>query len=136
MQRASQILGRISAAPRSRKQPNPMIDAEQVACASWARAVGPRIVRGHMVVEVEDAVWQRNLFFLSRQILSNLAKDIGPGMVTDLEFRIIPRRREPQREISSASHVCEDESDAIGDLVLRRLYRAARFREVGRKESA
>ena len=75
MQRASQILGRISAAPRSRKQPDslldPMISTEQVACAAWARAVGPRIarysraaklVRGHMVVEVEDAVWQRNLF--------------------------------------------------------------------------
>jgi predicted nucleic acid-binding Zn ribbon protein len=142
MQRASQILGRISAAPRSRKQADPLVDPviaiEQVACASWARAVGPRIarysraaklVRHRLVVEVEDAVWQSNLFYLSHQIVSNLAKELGAGIVTDLEFRIIPRRREPQRETTAVPGQVEDESDAINDPVLRRIYRAAQRKE-------
>lgn len=142
MQRASQILGRISAAPRSRKQPgsvvDPVVDAEQVACAAWTRAVGPRIarysraaklVRNRLVVEVEDAVWQSNLFYLSHQIVSNLARELGAGIVTDLEFRIIPRRREPQRETLAVPNRTEDESDAIKDPVLRRIYRAARRKE-------
>ena len=64
-------------------------------------------------------------FNLSHQIVSNLAKDLGAGIVTDLEFRIIPRRREPQRETSRI----EDESDAIQDPVLRRIYRVARRKE-------
>jgi hypothetical protein len=111
---------------------------EQVACASWARAVGPRIarysraaklVRNRLVVEVEDAVWQSNLFYLSHQIVSNLAKELGAGIVTDLEFRIIPRRREPQRETTAVPGRTEDESDAIHDPVLRRIYRAARRKE-------
>jgi predicted nucleic acid-binding Zn ribbon protein len=145
MQRASQILGRISAAPRSRKQADPVdpvIAMEQVACASWARAVGPRIarysraaklVRNRLVVEVEDAVWQSNLFYLSHQIISNLAKELGAGIVTDLEFRIIPRRREPQRDTTAVPNRPlggeVDESDAIHDPVLRRIYRAARRKE-------
>ena len=39
MQRASQILGQISAAPRRSKNTEPLLDPEQLACAAWAYAV-------------------------------------------------------------------------------------------------
>jgi predicted nucleic acid-binding Zn ribbon protein len=140
MQRASQILGKFSAAPRKSKGADPLLDPEELACAAWPRAAGKKItqhtraaklVRGRLVVEVEDAIWQRNLFSLSRHILSNLEKALGPGIVSDLEFRILPRRREPQRAEWSTQPAGEaDESDLIGDPGMRRLYRAARQKEL------
>ncbi len=145
MQRASQILGQISAASKTTRSANtpagPILDREQIACASWPRAVGKKIaqhtraaklVRGCLVVEVEDAVWQRNLFSLSRQILANLESALGPGVVGHVEFRILPPRREPQRAAvaSKAPTLPFDESDHIADPGLRRLYRAARLKEL------
>jgi hypothetical protein len=78
------------------------------------------------VVEVEDVIWQRQLFSLSWQILRNLVKGIGPGVVEDLEFKIVPRRREPAR--AQVSMPLLDEADAIADPVLRGIYRASRKR--------
>ena len=136
MQRASQIIGNLSAASKGRKGEDPLMDAGQIACAAWARAVGKkiaqhtrpsRLVRGRLIVEVEDAVWQRNLFTLTKHITSNLEKALGPGIVSEIEFRILPPRREPQR---AAVSLPEDESDLIADPGLRRLYRAARQKEI------
>ena len=135
MQRASQIIGHLSAAAKPRKHEDALLDAEQIACAVWARSVGKKIaqhtrpaklVRGRLIVEVEDAVWQRNLFTLTKHITSNLGKALGPGIVNEIEFRIVPPRREPQR---AATSVTPDESDLITDPGLRRLYRVARQRE-------
>lgn len=128
MQRASQIIGRIS------KTPQPVLDPEQVACAAWPRAVGAKLakhtraaklVRGRLVVEVEDDTWKRNLFSLGRHIMGNLERAIGPGIVTDIEFRVLPRRREPQRA-QTLDLSPPDEADAIEDPVLRRLYKTSR----------
>ena len=105
--------------------------------SAWPRAVGKKLalnaratklIRTRLVVEVEDAVWQRNLFTLSRQILAGLTKHVGPGVVDDLEFRVRPRRREPQRALHSTPLLIDD-ADDIHDPVLRRLYKAARRRE-------
>src|SRR5437764_10426123 len=83
-----------------------VITAEEMACAAWPAAVGKkvaartraaRLVRTRLVVEVKDAIWRRQLFGLSRQILANLERSLGAGLVEDLEFRVVPRRREPQR---------------------------------------
>jgi len=46
--------------------------------------------------------------------------------VEDLEFRVVPRRREPQRAAQSAPALLADEADAIADPVLRGLYKASR----------
>ncbi len=140
MQQASLIFGKASAASKRSKEADPLLDAEQIACAAWARAVGKtiaqhtraaKLVRGRLVVEVEDATWQRNLFTLTRHVLANLEKALGPGMVGEIEFRIAPPRREPQRaaESQAALSGARDESDAIGDPGMRRLYRAARLKE-------
>jgi len=117
-----------------RKLSRGMITPEEMACAAWADAVGKRIathtraaklVRTRLVVEVEDATWQRNLNSLSRHILHNLQKALGPGIVDDLEFRVMPRRREPERARASMPAL-RDEADAISDPILRDLYKISR----------
>jgi hypothetical protein len=118
-------------------------DAGDIVCAAWKRAVGKKIaahsrasklVRDRLVVEVEDWLWQRNLMGLSRQILKNLEHAVGPGIVADLEFRVIPLRRGPRlAEASTAEFELlkqEDEADGIADPGLRRIYRRRREKEI------
>jgi predicted nucleic acid-binding Zn ribbon protein len=110
---------------------------EQLACAAWPQSVGrkvaahtraARMVRTRLVVEVEDRVWQRQLFTLSAQILGRLEKNLGRGVVEDLEFRVVPRRREPGRAAASVPALIADEAAGIEDPVLRSIYRASRNR--------
>jgi hypothetical protein len=115
-------------------------DAGDIACAAWKGAVGKNIavhsrasklVRDKLVVEVEDWLWQRNLMGLSRQILKNLEQAVGPGIVGDLEFRIIPPRRGPMlAEASMPAFALTDEADGIADPGLRRIYRRRRNKEI------
>jgi hypothetical protein len=86
------------------------------------------MVRTRLIVEVEDRIWQRQLFALTPQILGNLAKSVGGGLVEDLEFRVVPRRREPQRAAQAVPAVFPDEAEGIGDPVMRGIYRASRKR--------
>jgi len=111
------------------------ITAEELACAVWAQAVGKKIamhtraarmVRTRLIVEVEDLIWKRQLFTLSRHILANLERHLGGGVVEDLEFRIVPRRREPQRAAEAMPSRGADEAADIADPVLRSIYRASR----------
>ena len=130
MERASKFI-------RGLGLPGETITAEELACAAWAPAVGKKVashtraaklVRNKLVVEVEDRIWQRQLFALSYQILRNVVKGIGPDIVEQLEFKIVPRRREPAR--AAVSMPLFDEADAIEDPVLRGIYRAARKRSL------
>ena len=61
-------------------------------------------------------------------ILRNLEKNLGGGLVEDLEFRVVPRRREPQRATAAlpGPAPAADEADGIADPVLRAIYRASR----------
>ena len=113
------------------------LDPDDLARAAWPRAVGARLekrtrplqmVRTTLVIEVEDAVWQRQLNAIRGQILKNLAGLLGQGMITELEFRIGVPRRMPQREEMAAQPALSsvDEADRIGDPVFRRLYRESR----------
>jgi hypothetical protein len=117
-----------------------LISQERSACAAWKRAVGKKIavrtralkmVRQTLVVEVEDEIWRQNLWSLRYQILGNLKKAIGPDIVSDLELRVMPRRMGPKRE-TSEQFVLEppDEAESIQDPGLRRIYKAARRREI------
>jgi hypothetical protein len=113
------------------------VSDEQLACAAWPRAVGKRIaahthaarmVRTRLVVEVEDIIWQRQLFALSGQILYGLEKSLGRGVVQDVEFRVVPRRIEAQRAVTAVPALVADDAEGIVDPVLRSIYRASRNR--------
>jgi hypothetical protein len=128
MQRASKLI-------RGLPLPGGTLSGDELACAVWPQAVGKKIaahtraarmVRTRLIVEVEDQTWQRQLNALSRHILWNLQQTLGSGLVEDLEFRVVPRRREPQRAAEAMPALFTDESDAIADPVLRSIYRAAR----------
>ena len=127
MERASKLI-------QSLRLPADAISCEEVVRAAWPLAVGKKIaahtrparmVRTRLIVEVEDAVWQRQLFTLSRHMLGNLEKSVGKGVVEDLEFRIVPRRRGPQLA-SAPVPAPRDEAESITDPVLRSIYKAAR----------
>jgi hypothetical protein len=128
MERASRLMGKFASGGGP-------IDADDLARAAWPLAVGKkvaartraaRMVRTRLIVEVEDSTWQRQLFTLSRQILTNLEARLGPGMVEDLEFRVIPPRREPRRAAAAQPSLAFDDADQIADPVLRGIYKTAR----------
>jgi len=133
MERASKLI-------RGLRLPGDTFSAEELACGAWPQAVGrtiaartraARLVRERLVVEVEDAVWQRQLWALRGQILHSLEKTLGTGLVGDLEFRVVPRRREPQRAetmgpAAGGSAAAADEANQIADPILRSLYKASR----------
>jgi hypothetical protein len=130
MERASKLI-------RGLRLPGDTISQEELACAAWSAAVGKkianhtratRLVRNRLVVEVEDAIWQRQLFALSGFILRNLDKHLGSGLVGDLEFRVAPRKREPQRAAQAMPGLFTDEAIGIEDPVMRSIYRASRKR--------
>src|ERR1700733_836432 len=100
------------------------ISADQLAFAAWPAAVGKRIavhacpkalVRGSLVIEADDAVWQKQLFHLRFDILAKLTQVLGAGIVTDLEFRPVrapPPRRPPQSAQSHSETVLSDDADS------------------------
>jgi hypothetical protein len=117
-----------------------VIGHERIACAAWSKAVGSKIakrtravklVRTTLVVEVDDELWRKNLWSLRYQILRNLEKAIGPELVANVEFRVMPPRFGPQREVETrlALDIPLDEAESIADPGLRRIYKAARRRE-------
>ena len=130
MERASKLI-------RGLGLPCDTISVEEIACAAWPAAVGKKIashtraarmVRKRLVIEVEDHIWQRQLFGLSSHILRNLEKSLGAGMIDDVEFLVMPRRREPQVADLPVPALLADEANGIADPVLRGIYRASRKR--------
>lgn len=118
MQRAATLLGKL-------KLPAACDVPEQRARAAWALAAGPKIarhtlavalVRGTLVVEVSDLVWQKQLHALRHFLLRNLSEILGEPLVTDLDFRPMPPRRAPQRAEAAWG------ADGITDPVLAMLY--------------
>jgi len=131
MERASKLIRQLT-------RSGEMITPEQMALAVWPEAIGPKIapytraaklVRTRLVVEVPDATWQRQLFSLTPFVIRNLTKVLGPGLVEDVEFRVVPRRREPERAraaSASATPLFADEAEGIADPVLRNIYKLSR----------
>jgi len=129
MERAGKILAKI--------KNSDTISPQDLAHAAWGATVGKRIaakaspkalVRGSLIIEVEDTVWQKQLFHLRFDILAKLTSVIGSGIVTNLEFRIATPRRPPQVAQSHREIAPPDEADGIEDPVLRILYRQSRKR--------
>jgi predicted nucleic acid-binding Zn ribbon protein len=130
MERASKLI-------RGRAFAGESVSPETLVAAVWLDAVGRKVaahtrvakmVRTRLVVEVEDRVWQRQLFALTPHILKNLARSLGSGLVEDVEFRVVPRKLEPQRAMQPVPAAAPDEADGIADPVLRGLYRVSRIK--------
>jgi hypothetical protein len=132
MERAARLLSK-------HKYSREFIDQDECIKALWPAAVGKAIarhttrlkaVRHTLVVGVEDAIWQKQLFSLSSQIVDRLQKCMGSTAIAQVEFRIIPVKREPQREQSAHSSLAEvgDEAEAIQDPVLKKVYQLSRKR--------
>lgn len=128
MERASRILGKLQIKPVEVAG----VKTWHLAPGAWAAAVGKKIAshtkpaflqNGTLTVEVEDAVWQTQLRTLAPSILPRIEKIVGANIIERLEFRLTPPRRQPA--IAPASHAT-DESSAITDPVMRRVYQTAR----------
>ena len=111
------------------------ISTEDLARAAWPTAVGKRIashasakslVRDKLIVEVEDAIWRKNLFHLRFQILAKLSEILGSGIVQDVEFRVPTPRRPPQPALRVRETPVDDEAERIDDPGMRMVYKQAR----------
>jgi predicted nucleic acid-binding Zn ribbon protein len=125
MQRAGSLIGKLNL---SRDSGN----AEARAIAAWKVAAGKKIaehtratalVRNSLVVEVEDAVWQRQLNTLQHFLVRNLADVLGEALITGIDFRPMPPRRQPQRAATA-----RPSASRIEDPVLDLLYRQSQNR--------
>jgi predicted nucleic acid-binding Zn ribbon protein len=118
MERAGRLIGKMKLPPK-------VADAESRVRDAWPVAAGKKIarhtravalVRDKLVVEVGDPVWQKQLNTLRHFLLKNLARELGDTLVKEIDFRPMPKRREPQRaEVARPA-------DLIQDPVLAMLY--------------
>jgi Dna[CI] antecedent, DciA len=128
MERAGRLIGKLKVSAG-------ITDPETRARAAWAMAAGKKIaqrtratnlVRGTLVVEVEDFVWQKQLNTLRHFLLRNLHKELGEALVMEIDFRPMPRRLAPQRAETARPVLV----DGIGDPVLGLLYQQSKKKEL------
>jgi predicted nucleic acid-binding Zn ribbon protein len=129
MERAGRLIPKL-------KLSREIADPEMRARAAWALAAGPKIarhtlaaalVRGKLIVEVEDYTWQRQLATLQHFLLRNLREVLGEAIVESLDFRPMPRnpeRRMPQ--FADTSRPAGDIGERIEDPVLAWNYRQSK----------
>ena len=136
MERAGRLIGKW-------KLSRHLADPEARACAAWAVAAGKTIaehtravalVRGALVVEVADYVWQQQLVTLRHFLIRNLAEALGEPLVTDVHFRPMRQDRQPRIMPQRAQHARS--AEGIEDPVLEMLYRQSRTRQSRAKERA
>jgi hypothetical protein len=140
MERAARVL-------RKSKRPRSILDDDRALEAVWPAAVGKaisrhtsrlRLVRKNLVVDAEDAIWQRQLRTLERQIIDRVRLLLPDIEIESIEFRIGVPRREPQIARDSAgfmqtgapgsilSGASDDEAERILDPVLKKVYQLSR----------
>jgi hypothetical protein len=128
MERAGRLFRKVNFPPQ-------LADPEARVRAVWSNAVGKivashtragALVRGKLIVEVEDNVWQRQLSTLKHFLLRNLEKELGEKLVDEIDFRPMPPRREPQRAAHARPPGPEQIQDPVLDLLYLRSRRSAR----------
>jgi hypothetical protein len=127
MERAGRVLAKLKLSSHG-------VTDEQLAVAAWPAAVGKtiasrclatKLVRSRLVVEVPDPTWQKQLWTLRTQVLGRLETVLGSRYVEELEFRVVPPRRQPARA-ESVTQLPLDDADGIRDPLMRNLYKEAR----------
>jgi hypothetical protein len=133
MERAARLI-------RQSKRSCELLADDELLRAVWPTAVGKliaahtariKLVRAKLLVEVEDTIWQHQLFPLSAQILARIRQVTGSNLVQDIEFRVGIPRREPMRApvrdtLTPSTPLVPDEADNIQDPVLKKIYRLSR----------
>jgi predicted nucleic acid-binding Zn ribbon protein len=133
MERAARLI-------KKNKLSNEIFTDEDFNRALWPAAVGKgiaahtsriKLVRSTLVVEVEDAVWRKQLVPLTSQIVGRIQKVTGNDTVRDVEFRIGVPRRQPVRAMTregqgQPQNQQVDEAEDIRDPVLKKVYRLSR----------
>ncbi|HLH02644.1 MAG TPA: DUF721 domain-containing protein [Bryobacteraceae bacterium] len=127
MERAAKLIRRNSLSKQ-------VLTDEDYARAIWPAAVGKavaahtsrvRLVRNKLLVEVEDSVWQKQLFPLTSQIVARIRQVTNSDLIEDVEFRVAVPRRRPMRAETPESAPA-DEAETIRDPVLKKVYRLSR----------
>src|ERR1700692_395938 len=126
MERAGRLVRKMKVSPG-------ITDPETRAQMAWPVAAGKytalktratNLVRGGLVVEVEDFVWQRQLNTLRHFLLRNLHKELREPVLTEIDVRPMPRGFPPQRA-ETALPVMRT-VDGIRDPVLGILYQQSK----------
>lgn len=122
MQRAARVIGKLRVA-----------DDESLARAAWPAAVGKRIADRsvvasltgtRLIIQVEDSVWQSQLYAMREQILARIEQTAGRRLAQSLEFRVAIPRPKAQRDQAFALN--SDDADLIASPGLRNIYKASR----------
>jgi predicted nucleic acid-binding Zn ribbon protein len=138
----TQLMERAARLLKNKSVSREILNSEELLQAVWPAAVGKviashtrpaRLVRDKLVIEVEDAIWQRQLNALSEQIIAQLQKLTGTALLSDLEFRIAIPKRQPQRVYARQGETLanrlvgdEDEAEQIKDPVLKKVFQLSR----------
>jgi predicted nucleic acid-binding Zn ribbon protein len=121
MDHAGRLIGKMNL-------PSGLHDTEQRARAAWPRAAGKvvashtrvrSLVRGTLIVEVEDYIWQRQLSTLGQCLVGNLEKELGEPLVVGIDFRPMrhmPVRREPQTATSARREASQIQGQIRGQI--------------------
>lgn len=84
----------------------------ELCMAAWPAVIGKRmahrtraiaLVDDRLIVEVEDALLQRNLEALREPIMANFTKTLGGRAPSAVEFRVGVPRRPPARAVPPAA---------------------------------
>jgi predicted nucleic acid-binding Zn ribbon protein len=132
MERAARLI-------KNDKRTQQILSPDDIVRGIWPAAVGQaiarhtvrlKVVRTTLVVEVEDATWQKQLFPLSSQIVQRVRTLLGNSDIQHVEFRVGALKRPVQREerVAAEQHVAEDDAESILDPVLKKVYRNSRKR--------
>ena len=79
---------------------SPEIKATATIIERWPEIVGPELARGmvavavrgsDLVVRVEDPAWASQLGWLEQQLLTRVEALVGPGRITSVTARVVPR---------------------------------------------
>ena len=127
MERAANLLRQYRYAGRC-------VTPAELVQAAWPRAVGKKIAahskveslwNGRLTLSVDDTIWRDQLTTLAGQILKQVEKAVGGGLVRWIEFRVGARKRGPGRA-NQPQRTAMDDPDGIADPILGHIYQAAK----------
>ena len=124
--------------------------AEAAALAAWRHvageglrdhAVATRLGEGTLVVEVRDAIWQKQLATMKRQLIFRVNSTLGQPLVKDIELRINPKALSATAQKPTYTDIADNEvplelwsaASAIEDKKLRQKFLKAAMGSLRRK---